>query len=286
MTFTSHPSMANDEVSADGLFYERYGGAAPDNYERYFVPVIGAPLAADLIDVASPQAGERVLDVACGTGTVSRLAVGRVGTSGSVTGLDLNAGMLAVARARTPAEMRISWHEGRAERLPLPDGVFDLVLCQLGLQFFSERAGALYEMWRVLAPGGRLIFNVPGPTPAVFTILEELLRQHAGEQAAAFVRAVFSLYDRAVLTELLASAGFQAVSINRATKRLRLPAPADFLWQYVCSTPLASLLSTADRQTRARLENAAAAALEPFTESNALLLQLELTTASACKFVT
>ena len=91
-----------------------FGGNAPENYERFFVPAIGAPVAADLIDIAALRPGERVLDVACGTGVVARLAAERVGTTGTVAGLDINPGMLVVARSVAPSGVAIEWHEASA----------------------------------------------------------------------------------------------------------------------------------------------------------------------------
>src|SRR5215207_11707155 len=125
------------------ISFEAYGGSAPENYERYFVPVIGAPLATDLVDVAALRPGERVLDVACGTGVVARLAAERVEATGTVAGIDLNPGMLAVARSVTPPGMVIEWHQSSAEAMPLPDEAFDVVLCQLGLQFVPDKLAAL-----------------------------------------------------------------------------------------------------------------------------------------------
>src|SRR6266516_467322 len=91
--------------------FDSYGGPGPQNYERYFVLSIGAPLAADLLETAALQPGERVLDVACGTGIVARLAAERVGTAGTIAGLDINPGMLAVARTAAPPAAAIAWHQ-------------------------------------------------------------------------------------------------------------------------------------------------------------------------------
>src|SRR5512146_3463808 len=110
-------------------YWKTYSGSAPENYERYFVPQIGAPLAADLLEIAALRPGERVLDVACGTGVVARLAAQRVGPTGSVAGLDLNPGMLAVARSVAPSDSSIQWYESSAEAMPLSDETFDAVLC-------------------------------------------------------------------------------------------------------------------------------------------------------------
>ena len=135
-------------------------GSAPELYERYIVPAVTALWAADLVEWAAPGPGERVLDVACGTGVVARLAAEGVG-AGRVVGLDINAGMLAVARSLPPrAGLPIEWHEGSALSMPFPDAAFDLVLCQLGLQFFPDRPAALREMRRVLSPSGRLGLSV------------------------------------------------------------------------------------------------------------------------------
>src|SRR5919202_168929 len=112
--------MSTDVSSAAGQMpsFEIYSGTAPENYERYFVPAIGAPLAAELLDVAALRPGERVLDIACGTGIVTRLAAERVGADGAVAGVDINPGMLGVARSAGPPELGIDWHEAGAEALP------------------------------------------------------------------------------------------------------------------------------------------------------------------------
>jgi ubiquinone/menaquinone biosynthesis C-methylase UbiE len=117
---------------AEQYFGKAYGGNPPANYERFFVPAIGAPLATDLIHLAALRPGERVLNFACGTGVVARLASQEVGDTGTVAGLDVNPGMLAVARSTTPLGMPIEWHEASAEAMPLPDASFDVVLCQMG----------------------------------------------------------------------------------------------------------------------------------------------------------
>src|SRR5262245_25835909 len=118
-------------------------GSAPELYERHIVPAVTALWAADLVERAAPRPGERVLDVACGTGGVARLVTERVRGGGRVVGLDINAGMLAVARSLSPRiGAPIEWHEASVLDMPFPVAAFDLVLCQLGLQFFSDRHAA------------------------------------------------------------------------------------------------------------------------------------------------
>jgi ubiquinone/menaquinone biosynthesis C-methylase UbiE len=105
-----------------------------------------------------------VLDVGCGTGVVARLAAHHVGPTGKVVGLDLKAGMLAVARSLPSLPgVSIEWQEGNALALPFSAETFDAVLCQQGLQYLPDRPAALGEMHRVLVPGGRLALSLWRP---------------------------------------------------------------------------------------------------------------------------
>jgi ubiquinone/menaquinone biosynthesis C-methylase UbiE len=129
-------------------------------YERYLVPLFFAPGAQYLIELAALKAGERVLDVACGTGIVARTAAQRVGNSGTVIGLDLNEGMLEVARtASSNIHPHIEWRKGDVKEIPFEDSSFDVGFCQQGLQFFSDRLAALRETHRVLKSNGRLALS-------------------------------------------------------------------------------------------------------------------------------
>jgi SAM-dependent methyltransferase len=259
-------------------FDESLAATAPENYEHFFVPVIGRPLADDLIDVAALHAGERVLDVGCGTGVVTRLAAERVGPDGAVAGLDVNPGMLAVARSVTPPDLEIEWHQASAESMPLPDGAFDVVLCQISLQFVPDRPQALREMHRVLKPGGRLVITVPGPAGPIFEILADAMGRHIAPQAAGFVRAVFSIDDEAELEGLLIGAGFQDVSAAAETRDLPLPAPRDFLWQYVSGTPLAAAVANAEDDARMALEREVVAGWEDFRSGDGMDYQQRIVT--------
>lgn len=255
-----------------------YRGTGPENYERYFVPAIGAPLAKDLIDAAGLRTAERVLDVACGTGIVTRLAAMQVGTEGNVAGLDVNPGMLAVARAATPQGLAIDWYETSAEAIPLPDGSFDVVLCQMGLQFLPSKLQALKEIRRVLGPNGRLVLNLPGPTPRLFAELADALARHIDPRCAGFVGVVFSLHDRDELYRLMSDAGFRNIEIDKREKTLGLPPPEDFLWHYVHSTPLAELVSRASEAQRAALADDVCNRWQKFRGGESLALSVPITT--------
>jgi len=249
----------------------RFSGSAPENYERYFVPRIGRPMAEELIARAALQPGERVLDVACGTGVITRLAKEQVG-SGPVTGLDLTPGMLAVAKSVTSTELGITWREANAESMPLADDAFDVVFCGLSLQLMPNKVTALREMRRVLAPEGRLLLSTPGRMPAPFGAIEGALSRNIGPETAGFVKAVFSLDDPAALQAMMMESGLQDIHVERVERRLRMPAPRDFLWQYIQSTPLARAVMEADPAKRDALEHEAVEGLERFVEQDHVIL--------------
>ncbi|OHV72675.1 class I SAM-dependent methyltransferase [Ensifer sp. LCM 4579] len=265
------------------IFGKSYGGSPAENYQRFFVPSIGAPAADDLIGVAGLRAGERVLDVACGTGVVTRLAAQSVGAGGAVAGLDVNPGMLTVARLQTPPDISIDWHEASAEAMPLPDEAFDVVFCQMGLQFVPDKQAALREMRRVLDTGGRAFVSVPGPTPPMFAIMKDALARHIDPKAAFLVDLVFSMHDVDELTELMRDAGFRDVDVQARPKTLRLPAPADFLWQYIHSTPLAEAVAQVSRAKRDALERDVCGRWQEYVVDGSTSLQVSMTTAIARK---
>lgn len=268
-------------MNQNHVYGTSYAGSSAENYQRFFVPAIGAPVAKDLIAIADLQPSERVLDVACGTGVVTRLAAERVGAAGSVTGLDINAGMLAVARSATPSDLTVNWQEASAESMPFPDGSFDVVLCQMGLQFVPGKLAALREMRRVLESGGRAVISVPGPKPALFAIMTNALARHFGPEAASFGDLVFSMHDIDELKELMRSAGFRNVDVEAKPKSLRLPAPAEFLWQYIHSTPLAAAAAQAGDAGRAALEREVCERWQEFVVDGFLSLHVGMTTATA-----
>jgi ubiquinone/menaquinone biosynthesis C-methylase UbiE len=246
--------LACEEVAMNQRTQWQVGGNAAEIYQQHLVPTVFGPWATDLIEATSPGPGERVLDVACGTGVVARLAAERVATGGRVVGLDLNPGMLAIARS-VASLTPIDWREGNAVALPFEGGAFDVVLCQQGVQFFPDRPAALREMHRVLVPGGRLglatwrpIQQSPG-----FAALARAMERHVGPEAAALVQAPFSFGDAGELRALVLGAGFWDVEIRPAAKPLRFPSVDEFVWRYVAASPLAGQVSQVDDRARAAL---------------------------------
>ena len=245
-----------------------YGDNAAENYQKYFVPVIGGPFALDLVNEAGLRAGEGVLDVACGTGTIARLVAERVGPTGSVSALDVNAGMLSVARS-LPSAIPIKWYETAAESVPLPDRSFDVTFSGLGLQFFADKAAALREMHRVLRPGGRVYISTPRPN-AFFDLFDRAIARHVSEDASAFVHAVFSLNDPREMEALLADAGFSAITTRTQRRDIQLPPARDFMWQYIYCTPLMAVLPQSGTPQTEALERDVVAAWQPWASGEGL----------------
>jgi SAM-dependent methyltransferase len=199
--------------------------AAAENYQRRFVPYSMDPLAGLVLDHARVRPGERVVDVGCGTGAVARQAAPRVGREGAVVAVDINPAMLEVGRALpAPDGAPIDWREGSAVGLPLADASFDLAVCQQSLQYFSDRAGALREMWRVMAPGGRAVICVWRSlehNPLSRLIQESVARRLNSTPLALFPAT--ALGDADELRELLGSAGFVDVSLVQQPLTVREP---------------------------------------------------------------
>jgi ubiquinone/menaquinone biosynthesis C-methylase UbiE len=234
-------------------------GTAAELYERYLVPAITGVWAADLVQRAALQPGEWMLDVACGTGIVARLAAEQVGAQGAVVGLDLNTAMLEVARALPrPPGAAITWTEVSVLDMPFPDASFNVVLCQLGLQFFPDRPQALREMHRVLAPGSRLLLSVFGPLAhnPVPQALAEALERHLGPHASAIKRAEHDLDDPGALDDLVTGAGFAAVTSETTTQQIRFPSPREYVRIQFAATPLATLMQEMPSEQQATLAEA------------------------------
>jgi ubiquinone/menaquinone biosynthesis C-methylase UbiE len=264
-------------------------GNAAETYERALVPAVFAPWAPHVVALADPLTGERVLDIACGTGLIARLAAERVGRTGNVTGLDLNPGMLSFAASITspdPATSApITWREASATNMPLPDAAFDVVYCQLGLQFFPDRPAAMREMYRVLVPGGRLGLMVwqgiqysPG-----FGALAAALARHVSTEAAGIMRAPFGLAEAEQLRALVAAEGFRDIAIQSVADTVRFPSISRFVQDYVRGSPLSGHVAKVSDDARAALVSEVGDELTPDVAGDALTFPIKAHLASARK---
>ena len=268
------------------MFDKNYGANPAENYERFFVAAIGEPLARDLVARINTLSSDRVLDVACGTGIVARLIMQSDSAPRFIAGLDPNGAMLSVAKTVAGDRANVEWHQAPAEQLPFPDDSFDLVTCQMGLQFMTNPSAALKEMWRVLADHGRIFLSLPGPSTGIFASLAESLTQHVGPQAGNFVNRVFSIHDLAEIEVLLQSARFSDVSVHATKHDLKLPPAREFLWQYIHSTPIVQSISQVRPDARNEFENAVLTDWKEFESDGVLRHNLRLVVASGVKAVT
>lgn len=200
-------------------------------FEQFFGPSIFEPWTDVLLDEADPQPGERVLDLACATGIVARRVAPSVGDDGNVVGLDIDPAMLRVARERAASEaVTVDWHEADATDIGFPDGSFDLVLCQQGLQFFEDPTGALREAARLLRAGGRIVLNVWKPLanhPVYGALLEAEARHLDADLDTVATPFTFGGAER--LSDLMNGAGFDDVEVTERTLDVEFPDPDTFV---------------------------------------------------------
>jgi ubiquinone/menaquinone biosynthesis C-methylase UbiE len=237
--------------SFEGLANERLSV-----YDEVMVPRMFAPAAELLVSTLDISAGDAVLDVACGPGSLTRIAAQRVGPEGRVVGCDVSPTMIALARTKPdpPDGAPIEYLEGGADDLPVGDSEFDVVTCQHGLQFFPDRSAALAEMSRALRPGGRVGIAVwsgiehSRPFHALAQALEEVVGAEVMEQ---YLAGPYALTDGSILQALLEDAGFDDVEVVPRTAPVTFDGGAKQLVTTLAVTPLAERL-TADEHTRLR----------------------------------
>ncbi len=261
-------------------------GNAAETYEHALVPAVFAPWAPLVVALAGPRPGDRVLDVACGTGVVTRLAAQQVGRTGKVTGLDLNPGMLAFAASLTPSDpltnAPITWREASATNMPLPDATYDIAYCQLGLQFFPDRPAAMREMYRLLVTGGRqglMVWQCIQYTPG-FSALAGALARHVNSEAADIMRAPFVLAEAEQLVALVAVGGFRDITIQSLAGAVSFPSVSRF---YVRGSPLAGHVAKVSDESREALVSEVGDALTSYVTGDGLTFPIKAHLASAKK---
>lgn len=229
-------------------------GSAAERYEEYLVPVIFTPWAEHLLNLADLKPDSALLDVACGTGIVARMARERIGAGGRVTGLDLNPEMLSLAR-READGMNIEWVQSDATTMPFDDDSFDVLTCQQGLQFFPNKPAALTEFRRVLKPGGQAVACVIrslAMNPLISTQVAAL-EKHFEDDVTGAMKAVCQLPDAAVIEDLFTGAGFSDVTIDSVSLTLRHPDARAFVTGLLLATPLAELIAGMPKDSQSQI---------------------------------
>ncbi|MDX6198646.1 MAG: hypothetical protein QOJ79_1797 [Actinomycetota bacterium] len=236
-------------------------------YETNLVSRVFLPFAQRLVDLAAPTSNENVLDLACGTGAVTRIVAARCGAE-RVTGVDITEAMLDVARSLIPD---VTFLLGAFDALPVPDACADLVLCQQGLQFAPDRAAAVSEMARVLRPGGRIAVScwVDIARHPVFNAFRTALIELGWDDLLQLFAAPFSL-PAAELETLFAAAAFAGVMTTEVTLDLIVGDPREMARIYASVPPFSARFLAATEAEQQRYLDTVTAGLtncEPFTTS-------------------
>ncbi len=211
---------------------------AAEAYEAHIVPAIFRPWAEVVVGLAAPKPGEHVLDVACGTGIGARIAAEAVAPNGKVVGLDIDQGMVEIARrSAVQSGAATEWHCGSAIEMPFADETFDLCLCLQGLQFFPDRAQGFSELRRVLRPTGRLVASIWWPiehNKGHHALAQALERQNVDAAAA---KRPFSFGEAEEIKDMAGWAGFPAVEIQTEERLSRFPSVEGFIDSLASGAP-------------------------------------------------
>lgn len=257
-------------------------------YERYLSRPIADPWTGVLLELANPQSRERVLDLACGTGSVARQVAPMVGSSGQILALDINPAMLEVGRAQPkPEGAVIMWQEGDATKLDLLDKDFDLVLCQQGFQFFPHRLASAKEVRRVLREEGRAIISVWQALErhplheALFTAVAHHLNVPVAD-----VDVAFSFSDPDELYALLHNAGFERVKTTTRSLSIRMSEPEKFVHYSILgaatSVPAFASMDASERLALVeKVERATRPIVHRFTYGDSVIFPMEANIAIA-----
>jgi SAM-dependent methyltransferase len=244
-------------------------------YDEIMVPRLFEPWAELLLDQTNPKSGQAVLDVACGPGTVTRLAALRVGPSGRVVGCDLSPAMLELARSKIAAgpSAPIEYLECPADSLRVSDDAFDVVTCQQGLQFFPERATALVEMRRALRAGGKLgiaVWCAIEDCPPFAALANALGRVLGAETATAYENGPWGFGDSDSLARLVEENGFTNVNVGRCELPLIFEGGPGQLLLTLHAASVATAIAQLSEADRSALAAAVEEAAQPITLDGAV----------------
>lgn len=205
-----------------------FAGSVPENYNRYMVPLIFEPYAADMAQRAASLSPSAVLEIAAGTGVVTRALAPKLSPAASYIVTDLNQPMLNYAASRQPPDSRIKWRQADALALPFENATFDLVCCQFGAMFFPDRSAAYREAKRVLKPRGHYLFNVWDrieENDFADDVTNALAKMFPSDSPRFMARTPHGYHDVALIRRELEDAGFSGVVIETRAEQSRASSP-------------------------------------------------------------
>ncbi len=241
-----------------------FAGSIPENYDRYMVPLIFQPFADDLAKRAAFFSPSAILEVAAGTGVVSRALAPKLSSGASYVVTDLNQPMLDYAASQQALDSRIKWLQADALALPFENAVFDLVCCQFGAMFFPDRSTAYREAKRILKPGGHFLFNVWDRIEEnVFAddVTNALAKFFPGDPPRFLARTPHGYHDTALIRRELEDAGFSLVVIETRAEQSRASSPRLPAVAYCQGTPLRKEIEARDAGKLEAATDCAASAL-------------------------
>lgn len=241
-----------------------FTGSIPEIYRRHLEPLLFEEYAADIARRLAPRPGERLLELACGTGIVTRRLAQTLPEGATLTATDLNEAMLAVARESVGSTPRIAYRQADACTLPFADASFDALVCQYGVMFFPDKALAMREARRVLATGGRYIFNVwdslaHNPIPRI--VQEAVAARFPGNPPDFLGATPYGYFDRAEIERVARGAGFTKFDAHTVEFPSVAPTAEDAARGFIEGTPLLLALRERGVSDPSPYRAAAAAAL-------------------------
>lgn len=219
--------------------HSAFVGSVPENYDRYLGPILFEPYAADLVKRIPTKDHISVLELACGTGIVTRKLRDSLSANSTLMATDLNQAMIDCARKKFNDDEKIEWQTADATKLTFADQSFDLIVCQFGLMFFPDKLGALQEAYRVLKPNGTLLFNVWDAIAEneIADITYKTIKEFFPDNAPTFYEIPFSCYDRVAIETLLKSAGFKEINLTVVAETGHSPSVKEAVNGLVKGTP-------------------------------------------------
>jgi ubiquinone/menaquinone biosynthesis C-methylase UbiE len=241
-----------------------FEGSIPENYDRYLGPAFFAPFAKDITARLKDAQPKKVLELACGTGILTRQLRDSLDPAVRIVATDLNPGMLAFAQAKFRADENVEWQEADAGSLPFPDKSFDAVVCQFGFMFVPDKESAMRESYRVLDSGGALLFNVWDAMERnpFAQIAHETIASFFDHDAPNFYEVPFGFYDADLIRGLLQKAGFHGIESSLVPLPCRSSSAAEFAIGLIRGNPV----STAIQERGVKIDEVIEAVKRKITE--------------------